>query len=202
MSFDHSQLVGPGVSITLYLDRVDPEYAVFLKNMGGGPLTYRLATGDAPNRAADSVAPVTLTGTVTLANGSQMVIGAGTSFDTELVVGDVVSLADGKVLGVVDVFDGATPATKILLFDTWKGVSAAGLTLYKVTPANRPVLQPGEQRREIPPLSPTGAVVVPYRHYLFVQNRSSSMLQVGIYSPNNCAVTRVRMSSTELFVAP
>jgi len=202
MSFDHSQIVGPGVSVTLFLERVDPDYVVYLKNMGGGPLIYRIATGDGPNRAADDLAATALTGTVTLANGDQTLVGAGTSFDTELVVGDIVSLADGKVLGVVDIFDGGTPATKLLLFDPWNGVSAAGLTLYKVTPSNRPALQPGEQRREIAPLAPNTDPVVPYRHYLFVQNRSRSSLQVGIYSPNNCGITRVRMSTTELFVAP
>jgi len=201
MSFDHSQVIGPGVWVTLFLERVDPEYSVFLKNLGGGAVTFRMGTGDGPNRVADDLVNPALTGTVTLVNGSNEVIGAGTSFDTELVIGDVVSLPDGKVLGLVDGFDAGTPATKITLFDPWKGVSGAGLTLHKVTTTNR-TLAPLEQARIVAPKAPNGATVVPYRQYLFVQNVSVGQLQLGIYSPNNDRITRVRMSSTELFVAP
>lgn len=127
--------LGRGQYDVLRLDRAHPRWALRISNTEGHARKYKLGSGT----LADVVAGDTetaLTGTVTLTKDSVAVTGAGTAFTTELAVGDVIALADGRVLAKVAAIAGDTSLT---LAYAWIGATAAGATAYKVTMTEKTV---------------------------------------------------------------
>ncbi len=85
-------------------------------------------TGNDEVRVAKSVADTNLTGTITLTYGSTTVTGSGTSFTTELVVGDAILGNDSNYYEVVTI----TNNTSAVLYGKFLGSTQSGLTLTKL----------------------------------------------------------------------
>lgn len=145
--------LGPFDFLVVSVDRLHPPGYVRIGNpngcaaryiVGGAPTATVPQTTLDPRVTFDLFAdpkPVVLTGTVTLTKGSQQVVGVATSFTTELNPGEIVALADGKILGRVD----KVPAdnTHFTLSAPWAGITSAGVALYVATPYPK-TLAPGE----------------------------------------------------------
>lgn len=85
-------------------------------------------TGNDEVRVAKSVADTNLTGTITLTYGSTTVTGSGTSFTTELVIGDAILGNDSNYYEVVTI----TNNTSAVLYGKFLGSTQSGLTLTKL----------------------------------------------------------------------
>jgi hypothetical protein len=87
-----------------------------------------LTTGDEV-RCAASPPNVTLTGTLTFTAGSITVTGSGTSFGTELVIGDYILGSDGYYYEVITI---STSPQQLTLFCKYTGSTQSGVTSQKL----------------------------------------------------------------------
>ena len=155
----------------LYVEYTEPEWKLTVFSEARSSRAYKIGTGSIPGTVttlgpfADPL-PVALTGTVTLTNGSASIVGVATLFTTELVEGDVVMLADGKILGRI-----VTTPTGDLAADldaNWEGATAGpGVTLYKATMIER-TLPNGGSASFILPRDISGTTILT-RKYLYIE---------------------------------
>jgi len=132
--FSNRKLGGSQWEVHL-IDYVVPAWALTVTNPGAPARGFKVGSGtSADGPFADVTAFTNLAGTVTLTNASDIVAGAATAFDTALSVGDVVALADRKVLAQVKSIESATSMT---LEAVWAGATTAGATLKDVTMVER-----------------------------------------------------------------
>ena len=85
-------------------------------------------TGGDEVRVAKSPADTALTGTLGFTAGSTDVTGSGTTFTTELAIGDFVKGGDGQYYEIVTITDN----TNAVLFKVYPGTTGAGVTGYKL----------------------------------------------------------------------
>lgn len=141
------------------VDRLHPPGQIRIGNPNGSAARYII--GGAPLAAVPQITPdprvtfdlfadptpVALTGTVTVTKGSTDVVGVGTAFTTEVVVGEVVARPDGLILGRVAAI---ADNTHLSLSAPWAGVTAAGSVLNKVTTNPKTVPASGIVTHDLP----------------------------------------------------
>ena len=186
--------LGPNQYRIFYVDRMAQKPTLYLRAVAGDILTYKVGIGETPLRFADASGAFTaLTGTVTLTNGSLTVVGAGTAFTTELVVGDIVSLDNGKLLLEVAAIGSNTSMT---LTAVWTGLTVAGETLNLVTMASQTIGSQGTDRFPLP-ADPPGGVPFLERKYLYVELVGGGQLQLDYMADDLADFRVVRDSLTE-----
>jgi hypothetical protein len=85
-------------------------------------------TGGDEVRVAKSPSPATLTGTISFTEHDVDVVGSGTSFTTELTIGDMIEGGDGYWYKVYTIADN----TNLVLYEYYAGDTESGVTLRKL----------------------------------------------------------------------
>ncbi len=149
------------------VDSVVPLWVLTVYNETPGlPTTYKIATGPTSSQFSDPDRTA-LSGFGAVINGSPSLSGTtGTSYNTELVAGDTIMLADGRIIGKI----GHTPlnASEAVLRTPWSGADSVGVTIFKATPTNKSfVAGQTVQRRLIPEDESDNAITL--HKYLYIQ---------------------------------
>lgn len=189
MSFSRVTRMSPLQYQVLEVARRHPPVVVWVRNMTGQAATFKY--GSSPGSLFFAGPDLTtLAGTVTLTAGSPTVTGVGTAFNTALQVGDVVALADYKVLAKV----AAIASPTVMTLDTgWGGATVAGATLLKVTPQAQTLAAFQSKRFDFPVL---GSGLPVTHRYLYIENLNKAQLEYGI-EYHDIDVRTIRDSLTE-----
>ena len=160
---------------------------IWVHNREGFATNFRVGSGPSPDAIAgpDSTA-LTVGTSATFTKGSKTVVGVGTSFDTELVVGDVIAWDANGVIGVVESIDSALV---LQLVNEWVGETKVATAAYKVTPVDRPLAAGACVKVDLP----VGGNL--HRLYHKIQSTNAS-LKIGYESPHG-EFGAVRYSTTE-----
>lgn len=195
MSFSRVTRMSPLQFMVLETDRLHPTIVIWVRNMQGQVSTFKIGSGRSSLLFAGPTATA-LTGTVTLTSGSPSVVGVGTLFTTELVVGDTVCLANGKVLGKVSAIGGVLALT---LEANWAGATIAGATLYKASPVAISLAAFETKKYDFPLVAPDASSPI-QRRYLYIENLNKAQLEFGI-EYHAADMRTVRDSLTESLLA-